>query len=372
MAVVPTNLDQLSPERAEHQLHDAPLLRVIDGEAQADQVGDPNSLFDHEVFGDHELIESRGINVGLENVVDGEDAEYMWQMYQRGFSALNASTLSRQSLDEEEFKEELADPGVIKYMARNPKGVLVGYMAVEKGLFLPDASPYWPQQDDDLLSAVQAEVDPNAPSFYISSFLVDKKADEYMLKTSKIILQGALRHFREVSEALEADPVCFYDFAPDNSFLPVYITETGKPDRNFEGVEIDTWPVYVAEWYRLDTNELTPESLRQLVESMPEDAFSDLNGQLNVEDGVPLEIQPENLEGEVEDYATVTNLPSARDDLEGAQTALTGENSVLQGKKYVLINLKRLGEAQDPVDGLGERLSYQSFVAQKLKDSPVE
>jgi hypothetical protein len=342
-----------------------PELKLVGSDTSREIQG---SHFDHEVFHDHDLIESKGIVVGLENQVSGEDAEYMWQMYLRGFSALNASTLSRQSLSEEEFKEELEDESVIKYMARNKEGKLVGYMAVEKGLFLPDASPYWPQQDDDLLSAVQDEVDPNAPSFYISSFLVDKNAEEYMLKTSKIILQGALRHFKEVSVALDAQPVCFYDFAPANSFLPEYITSTGLPEDEFEGVEIDTWPVYVAEWYKVSLDELDEDTLSKVISKLPEESFGDKDGSIEVSRGVPLEIQPENLDGETDEYITIFNLPIGAGVSGQAAKDILGNPSINDSAKYALVNLKRLGSVGEPVEGLGERLSYQSFVAQKLKE----
>lgn len=326
------------------------------------------ACFGHEVFRDHTLIDSKGVTVGLENVVTGSDAESMWEMYQRGFMALNASVLSRQSLDKEEFKEELEDSTVMKYMARNRSGAPIGYMAVEKGLFRTDASPYWNQQDDNLLSKLQSEIDPDAPSFYIASFLVDKDTDEYMLKASKIILQGALRHFREVCLALGAKALCFYDFAPANHYLPDYITECGHPDGPFEGVEIETWPVYVKEWYLLPASALTPQWIEDAQRIIPEDAFAELDGRLTVEAGIPLEIQPENLEHSPADYCTITNLPWLLSDPESAAEMLLGPDSPIQQQQHVLVALRRLGAVQPPVPNLGQRLSHQNYVAQQLVD----
>lgn len=344
-----------------------------------------SDVFSHEVFDDHFLTERSGVTVTLDNIIEGADAEYIWTAYVRGYSPLNEKTLTRQNLGKEDYLEELADPSIIKYVARNQEGTPLGFMAVEKGLFR-EASPYWDPQDDELFDAIQLEADsnPDAPSFYISTMLVDELAEEYMLKTSKIILEGALLHFQEVCQTLGTNSLCFFDFAPKNGLFPRYIMESSEPSEGYTGapVEIDT--VYTNDWYKIPISEFTVEGLRAMADKITPESFGDSSiPAISAE--LPLYVQPEFLDGEVDDYAHATDLVSVTVMTDSQLEAfLAQSHDQLAGKQYVLANIKRITDiaaneahraehyvegVRDPLE-IGERIAYQNFAAMKLVTDP--
>lgn len=340
---------------------------TLDGGLPVDSGENP---FEHEIFNDHFLIEKEGVHVGLENVIDDEsEIEVLWDIYQDRFADLNESTLSRQSSTKEDFIEELADPSIIKYMARNVEGVPLGFMAVEKGLFRGNDLPYWPQQNDNILQTLQNDIDESAPSFYISTIAVADRSEFEAVKTGGVILQGALKHFRQVCESLDARSLCFFDVAPKNTWLPGYIQSCGEPDPSigFEGAEVTIAPVYRAEWHQVDLEE---ESIIDLISTVPEDTWVNQEAIVVVDPSVPLEIQPEKLEKPESEYCYVENFSAMQNaDSEAREKLLTDLRS--SGKRYALIQIERL----ESVDGselpevhIGKKLSTQYFVDMRLMD----
>lgn len=342
-----------------------PHLKLIQGEH--------DDLHEHPVFADHELIEWTAesgvptVSVGLENVLDGEDAEQVWEMYERGFRALNKGNLSRQSLTKDELLHQLEDSATIKYVARTD-GSVVGLMTVEKGLHREQAED-WPLQDDELLDSLQAHLDPDAPSFFISTFVVDRQSDaNHLVRVSELVLKGALLHFQEVCQQLDVKSCCFFDCAPENEYLMDYIMNCSKPTENFSGAEVEIWPVYCGEWYKIPLEDAANGKLAKTTAELLENAYADVEN-VRITSELPPEVQEERLEEPADQYCYVSDLAALlTEDNADKIDILKKLAETFPDKKYILADVKRLGARMEPLP-IGERVGCQVFPVMVLKES---
>lgn len=82
--------------------------------------------------------------ITVETEVDDEVAELFYALYQDTFEPLAAMAAARQTLHRHEFLEEMRDPRVMKYVAREPSGRIVGMTTLTRDLdTVPWISPQY-------------------------------------------------------------------------------------------------------------------------------------------------------------------------------------------------------------------------------------
>ncbi len=74
------------------------------------------------------------VEVGVETRIDRPTAERYHRLYRATFSDLATRAVARQLLHEEEFMEEMLDERVMKYVARDEAGELVGLSTLTRDL----------------------------------------------------------------------------------------------------------------------------------------------------------------------------------------------------------------------------------------------
>ncbi len=85
-----------------------------------------------------------GVRIAVEHDLDDAVARDYLALYQRTFAELATRAVARQVLHPEEFLDEMADPRVMKYVARDADGSVVGLSTLTKHLAtVPWISPAW-------------------------------------------------------------------------------------------------------------------------------------------------------------------------------------------------------------------------------------
>ncbi|WP_159798318.1 hypothetical protein [Puerhibacterium puerhi] len=83
-----------------------------------------------------------GADVTFETKVSGDVAERFWALYLAAFEPLRTRAAARHVLHREEFDEEMADPRVLKLLARDEDGEAVGLTTLATDLAaVPWVSP---------------------------------------------------------------------------------------------------------------------------------------------------------------------------------------------------------------------------------------
>lgn len=143
------------------------------------------------------------------------DTEKLWEIIQSGFAAVNAKTEHKQDMEYDEFKADIDNQNVIKYLAKNETGEIVGYLSVHVGL---DEVNWIPR---DIIGQVQKEADDSATPYYISTFVVPPSMQG--LNLGAALLKGSLTDMASVSRVTGKNGIAFFDCAEVNyPMIPQY------------------------------------------------------------------------------------------------------------------------------------------------------
>lgn len=82
--------------------------------------------------------------ITVETELDESTVAAYWKLYRETFAELETRAMARHLLHEHEFIEEMTDPRVMKYVARNADGEVVGLSTLTRDLeTVPWISPGW-------------------------------------------------------------------------------------------------------------------------------------------------------------------------------------------------------------------------------------
>ena len=82
--------------------------------------------------------------ITVERELDDRTVAEYWALYRATFAELEVRAMARHLLHEHEFVEEMKDPRVMKYVARNADGEVVGLSTLTRDLeTVPWISPGW-------------------------------------------------------------------------------------------------------------------------------------------------------------------------------------------------------------------------------------
>ncbi|WP_435741300.1 hypothetical protein [Nocardioides sp. SYSU DS0663] len=85
-----------------------------------------------------------GVDISVESELDEATTTAYWELYRETFAELETRAVARQLLHEHEFREEMGDPRVMKYVARNHGGEVVGLSTLTRDLTtVPWIAPGW-------------------------------------------------------------------------------------------------------------------------------------------------------------------------------------------------------------------------------------
>lgn len=88
--------------------------------------------------------EGVAVEITVETALDEATTAAYWELYRQTFAELETRAVARQVLHEHEFRDEMRDPRVMKYVARNPAGEVVGLSTLTRDLTtVPWVSPGW-------------------------------------------------------------------------------------------------------------------------------------------------------------------------------------------------------------------------------------
>lgn len=109
------------------------------------------------------------VHVTCETAVDDETARHYYQLYRRTFGELATRAVARQLLHEHEFLDEMRDPRVEKYVAREAGGAAIGMTTLTRHLeTVPWISP-------DYFAHHYPEHTARGAVFYLGFTLVDSR-----------------------------------------------------------------------------------------------------------------------------------------------------------------------------------------------------
>lgn len=189
-----------------------------------------------------ELIRKNdGSTVTVTKDIPAEEYDTLWNMVETGFRELNQKSYEKQDMTRDEFEADINSQHVLKYVARDSSGDLLGLLTVHVGL--EDVT--W--TNTDRLNDVQKGVDSDATSYYIGTLVVPKGLRGTSIARS--MLNGALIHFQDVNNATSQNSLLFFDCAEANyPWLGKFVERLGRPSEDHPGLRAQVQELYTDSW----------------------------------------------------------------------------------------------------------------------------
>ena len=166
---------------------------------------------------ENQYNKNSAVSVNKIKEVSSEQKNMIWGMIQNGFKAINSRSSHRQDMEEQEFSADIINDNVLKYVAYDNNGSITGFLSVHVGL---DSVTWAP---GNILKIKQDEIDKQAESYYISTFVVDPSVSGMSIGSS--LLKAALTEMAVVNIKTGKNGVAFFDCAEANH---PYIPEIAK------------------------------------------------------------------------------------------------------------------------------------------------
>jgi hypothetical protein len=188
-----------------------------------------------------EIVSRDNIRITAELQLDINDplvVDPRWHLVMEGFEELNNKSLLRQAPTKDEFVSDLANEGVLKYIASDVEsGELEGFLTVHTDL----RDIIW--ADQNKLREIQDSVGEGSSSFYVGTTVVSK--DKRQTELSYLLLSSALDQYVELSKLQHGTSVCFFDRADKghkglSALVQRKLNSLSDQDIGFNVQEIDT------------------------------------------------------------------------------------------------------------------------------------
>ncbi|VXC16938.1 hypothetical protein [Nocardioides sp. AX2bis] len=147
-------------------------------------------------------ISGQRISIAVERAMDEAVTERFWRLYLETFAPMAVVAVARQVLHREEFVEEMADPRVMKYVARDDAGEVVGLTTLTRDLeTVPWISPQY-------FAARYPEHAARDAVFYLGFTLVTP--DQRRSRVFQSMIEEVIEHVRDARGVCGWD-VCAYN-----------------------------------------------------------------------------------------------------------------------------------------------------------------
>ncbi|MBM7507234.1 hypothetical protein JOE61_001048 [Nocardioides salarius] len=179
-------------------------------------------------------LDGLSITIDVEGALDPDVVERFHALYAETFAPMATRAVARQVLHREEFVEEMSDPRVMKYVARDPAGDVVGLTTLTRDLeTVPWISP-------DYFAAHYPEHTARNAVFYLGFTLVAPRHQRTHVFQSMIE--------QVIARVLEERGVCGWDVCAYNEEVLGFSTMIGEllhshADCTVEQVDAQTYSV---------------------------------------------------------------------------------------------------------------------------------
>lgn len=147
-------------------------------------------------------VSGQTIALEVERSIDDEVIERFWSFYLETFTPMAVLAVARQVLHREEFVEEMRDPRVMKYVARDAAGEVVGLTTLTRNLeTVPWISPQY-------FAARYPEHAARGAVFYLGFTLVTP--EHQRSKIFQVMIEEIIAHVRDARGVCGWD-VCAYN-----------------------------------------------------------------------------------------------------------------------------------------------------------------
>lgn len=147
-------------------------------------------------------VAGQQITIEIERAMDEAVTERFWRIYLETFTPMAVVAVARQVLHREEFVEEMADPRVMKYVARDATGEVVGLTTLTRDLeTVPWISPQY-------FAARYPEHTARDTVFYLGFTLVTP--EQRRSKVFQAMIEEVIGHVRDARGVCGWD-VCAYN-----------------------------------------------------------------------------------------------------------------------------------------------------------------
>lgn len=147
-------------------------------------------------------VSGQRITIEVERAMDEAVTERFWRLYLETFTPMAVVAVARQVLHREEFVEEMADPRVMKYVARDAAGEVVGLTTLTRDLeTVPWISPQY-------FAARYPEHTARDAVFYLGFTLVTP--EHRRSKVFQAMIEEVIGHVRDARGVCGWD-VCAYN-----------------------------------------------------------------------------------------------------------------------------------------------------------------
>lgn len=161
---------------------------------------------------DRRIFEDEALYIERKTALSSEDTAGLWEVINQGFAAINSRSGQLQSMEYNEFLEDIDSEKVLKFIARdNSDQRIIGYLSVHVGL---DAVSWVDTTVMPVMRDIQEQVDASAESYYISTFVVPPSMQG--LQLGGHLLNAALTDMYVTVQESGAKTVAFFDCAEEN------------------------------------------------------------------------------------------------------------------------------------------------------------